>query len=120
MVLVDTNAWIGHLRARDPRLVRLLSDQRVHTTDVIIGELLLGSGLPPLFARSLQALPRLTSPSGSETHEFVVRHARVLAGAGVGWADVQILISALKHGARLYTSDAAARRVARSVGAALA
>src|SRR5438552_6277017 len=40
VILVDTNAWIHHLRKADQRLVRFLGEQRVRTCDVVIGELL--------------------------------------------------------------------------------
>lgn len=120
MILVDTNAWIRHLQRSDPRLVRLLLESRVRTCEVVIGELMLGSGLPRGFAADLAALPRIPSPSALETREFVERHRRTCGGAGIGWADAQILLAARKAGTRIYTSDAAVRRVARGVGIALA
>jgi predicted nucleic acid-binding protein len=116
VILVDTNAWIHHLRNADPRLSGFLRQQRVRSCDVVIGELMLGSGLPKTFARDLSALPKLPSPSALETRSFVERHARTFAGAGVGWADVQIMLSAAKSGARIYTSDRCVRRVCTRVG----
>lgn len=115
MILVDTNAWIHHLRQKDARLVRFLGEQRVHTCDVVIGELLLGSGLPKSFAGDLRALPRLPSPSALETRVFLERHGRAFSGSGVGWADAQILLAAFKAGARIHTSDRAMRRVCRAM-----
>jgi predicted nucleic acid-binding protein len=87
MILVDTNAWVNHLRKRDSRLVLFLSQQRVRTCDVVVGELLLGSGLPKTFASDLAALPHLPSPSATDTRAFINRHRSALAGAGVGWAE---------------------------------
>jgi predicted nucleic acid-binding protein len=115
MILVDTSAWIQHLRRSDAALVTFLREQRVRACDVVIGELLLGSGLPAGFARDLRALPRLPSPTAAETCTFVERHSRTFAGAGVGWADIQILLTAAKAGARLHTSDKAVRRLCRSL-----
>jgi len=115
LILVDTSAWIHHLRQKDTRLVRFLGEQRVHTCDVVIGELLLGSGLPRSFAADLLALPRLPSPSALETRVFLERHRRTFSGSGVGWADAQILLGALKSGARIHSSDRALRRVCRAV-----
>jgi predicted nucleic acid-binding protein len=120
MILVDTNAWVNHLRKSDPRLVLFLSQQRVRTCDVVVGELLLGSGLPKTFASDLAALPRLPSPSASETRAFIDRHRRALAGAGVGWADVQIIVAAVAAGARIHSSDRYVRRVCTVLGIALA
>jgi predicted nucleic acid-binding protein len=116
VILVDTSAWIQHLRKSDAALVTFLKEQRVRACDVVIGELLLGTGLPAGFARDLRSLPRLTSPSAAETRTYVERHSRSFAGAGVGWADAQILLTAAKAGARLHTTDKAVRRLCRSLG----
>jgi len=120
MILVDTNAWINHLRKRDSRLVLFLSQQRVRTCDVVVGELRLGSGLPKSFANDLAALPHLPSPSATDTRAFINRHRSAFAGAGVGWADVQILVAAAAAGARIHTSDRYVRRVCTVLGLALA
>lgn len=120
MILVDTSAWIQHLRRTDAALVTFLKEQRVRACDVVIGELLLGTGLPAGFARDLRALPRLASPSAAETRTFVERHSRAFARAGVGWADAQILLTAAKAGARLHTTDNAVRRLCRTLDVKLA
>lgn len=120
MILVDTNTWVNHLRKRDPRLVLFLSQQRVRTCDVVVGELLLGSGLPKTFAADLAALPHLPSPSASETRAFISRHRSTVGGAGVGWADVQIIAAAVAAGARIHTSDRFVRRVCTALGVSLA
>jgi predicted nucleic acid-binding protein len=120
VILVDTNAWVHHLRKKDLLLVRFLDEQRVRTCDVVIGELLLGSGLPKGFAHDLLALPRLPSPTAAETREFIERHRRAFSGAGVGWADSQIVLAAFKSGSRLHTSDRSVRRVCTAIRIPLA
>jgi predicted nucleic acid-binding protein len=120
MILVDTNTWVNHLRKRDARLVLFLSQQRVRTCDVVVGELMLGSGLPKTFAADLAALPHVPSPSAGETRAFIARHRKTLGGAGVGWADVQIIVAAAAVGARLHTSDRYVRRVCTALGLSLA
>jgi predicted nucleic acid-binding protein len=120
MILVDTNAWVHHLRKRDARLVQFLLQQRVRTCEVVLGELVLGSGLPKNFAVDLAALPRLPSPTAEETRVFIDRHQKTFAGSGVGWADAQILLAAAKAGARLHTSDRHVRRVCTALRVALA
>jgi predicted nucleic acid-binding protein len=120
MVLVDTNAWVHHLRKRDPRLVLFLSQQRVRTCDVVLGELQLGSGLPKGVAADLAALPHLPSPGAEETRKFIERHRASFAGSGVGWADAQIIVTVVKAGARLHTSDRYVRRLCAAIGVALA
>lgn len=120
MILVDTNAWIHHFKKTDARLVTFLTEHRVRTCDVVIGELLLGSGLPKGAARDLLALPRLPSPGATETRVFIERRGRSFAGSGVGWADAQILLAAVKAGARLHSGDAAVRKLCRAIDVALA
>lgn len=120
MILVDTNAWIRHLGLADLLLTRFLQEARVHTCDVVVGELLLGSGLPKTFAKDLSALPRLPSPNAAETRTFIERHRKSFSGSGVGWADAQIVLAAAKAGARIHTSDRTVRRVCRGVGVVLA
>jgi len=120
VILVDTNAWVHHLRRRDARLVRFLSEQRVRTCDVVVGELLLGSGLPRQFAVDLLALPRLPSPAAEETRLFITRHHRAFAGSGVGWADAQIILAAAKAGARVHTADKSVRGACAAIRVPLA
>ena len=120
LILVDSNAWIQHLRKKDERLVQFLFQQRVHTCDVVVGELLLGSGLPKTFASDLLALPHLPSPAAAETRALIERHRRAFAGSGVGWADAQIILAAAKSGARVHTSDRAVRKLCPAIGVALA
>jgi predicted nucleic acid-binding protein len=120
VILADTNAWIRHFQRNDERLVAFLLEQRVRTCAVVIGELMLGSGLPRGVSRDLLALPRLPSPAALETREFIERHRRTFGGSGIGWADAQILLAARKAGARLYSSDGAVRRTARRADVHLA
>lgn len=120
MILADTNVWVDHLRRKDKRLVTFLLQQRVRTSDVVIGELLLGSGLPRAFLDDLSMLPRLPSPGAEESRIFVERHRRSFSGSGAGWADAQIILTAAKAGARIHTSDAGVRRVCVSLGVMLA
>ena len=120
MILVDTNAWVHHLKKCDARLVLFLSQQRVRTCDVVVGELQLGSGLPKTFAADLAALPHLPSPSAEETRSFIERHRSSFAGSGVGWADAQVIVTVAKSGARLHTSDRYMRRVCAALRVPLA
>lgn len=117
--LVDTNAWIAHLRRSDARLVQFLKAQRVRTCDVVVGELLLGSGLPAGFARDLVRLPQIPCPSAAETRLFIERYRRTFSASDVGWADAQLVLAAFKAGARVHTADASMRKVCRAVNVIL-
>ena len=116
VILVDTNAWIHHMRSADPRLMALLSAQRVVTCDVIIGDLRLGSGMTDEVTRLLARLPGIASPTAGETLSFLERHRSAVAGTGVGWADAQAIVAATRAGARIYTSDRGVKRVWTALG----
>jgi predicted nucleic acid-binding protein len=120
VILVDTNAWIEHLRHGDERLKQFLLQQRVRTCEVVLGELFLGMGMPKTFMRDLLLLPLLPSPSAAETRGSIERNKAAFAGAGVGWADAQVILTAAAAGARIHTSDRAVRKVCRSLQVSLA
>ncbi|MBI2893314.1 MAG: PIN domain-containing protein [Deltaproteobacteria bacterium] len=116
MILVDTNAWVDHLRRSDPRLIGFLRSSRAVTCDVVMGELLLGSGMPTDLHELLARLPVVPSPAAAETRFFVERHRRSFRASGVGWADAQIILAAFASGCRIYSSDKSVRAVWRSLG----
>lgn len=120
MILADTNAWVNHLRTADDRLIRYLGANRVVTCEVIVGELRLGAGVPRELHTAMSLLPRLGVPSASDTLAFIDRHLRTLARSGLGWADVQVVVTAAMHGARLYSHDLAMARAWRALGHRLA
>jgi predicted nucleic acid-binding protein len=116
LILVDTSAWISHLRSSDARLVGMLKENRVVTCDVVIGELELGAGFPKSLLALFESLPRVSSPSSSRTLERLRRKKSAFASSGVGWADAQILIAAEDAGALLHSADRAAKTVWRRLG----
>jgi uncharacterized protein (TIGR03067 family) len=63
-----------------------------------------------------------TKVEANEAAAFDVpaRNQASFAGSGVGWADAQILVTAVKAGARLHSTDRAVRKVCRSVAVVLA
>ncbi|MBL9037896.1 MAG: PIN domain-containing protein, partial [Archangium sp.] len=116
VILVDTNAWVAHIRASDRQLVELLEQDRVVTCDVVLGELALGIGLPNALRTHLALLPMLPSPSAVETRRAIERRLPVFRASGIGWADAQIIVAAAEAGALLYSSDNAMRAVWRKLG----
>lgn len=112
MILVDTSVWVEHLRRGNARLEGLLNDGLVLVHPFVIGELALGR----LKRRTeilglLKEMPRAEAASHDEVLEFVDRHE--LAGTGVGWIDVHILVSAALSSVALWTLD---RRLAIAAG----
>jgi hypothetical protein len=84
--------------------------------DVVIGELDLGFGLPSDLTRLLDLLPRLPCPTAAETLAYLTRHRSAFRSSGVGWADVQIIVSSSRAGALVYSSDRAVRKAWRKLG----
>jgi predicted nucleic acid-binding protein len=117
LILVDTSVWVDHLRRGNARLERLLNDALVLVHPFVVGELALGG----LKKRSeilglLEEMPQAEAASHAEVLEFVDRHS--LAGSGVGWIDVHLLVSAALSSVSLWTLDrrlaSAASRLALS------
>ena len=112
MILVDTSVWVDHLRRGNARLKALLDDGLVLVHPFVVGEL----ALARLKRRTevfglLGEMPQAEAASHEEALEFVNRHD--LAGSGVGWVDIHLLVSAGLSGATLWTLD---RRLAAAAG----
>lgn len=120
MILVDTNAWVAHIRRADRRLIGLLEQNRVFTCDVVLGELALGAGIPPALGRDLALLPSIPCLTVAQTRAYVERHRAAFSTSGVGWADAEIIAAASEAGALLYSGDEAVRTVWRRLGYRLA
>lgn len=121
MIVVDTSVWVDHFRRKDTHLRQLLADGGVALHPSVMGELLL-HGLPrsgPL-ADMFADLDEAPLASATEVSAFI-RWAQ-LAGKGVGYVDVHLLVSAkmipegsvLTHDKRLH---AQAERLGLAYGA---
>ncbi|MEO8348817.1 MAG: PIN domain-containing protein [Acidobacteriota bacterium] len=116
-MLVDTSVWVDHLRRGNPRLEALLRDGLVLVHPFVLGELSLGRLRKRAEILGLLAeMPPAETAGHDEVLEFVDRHG--LAGSGVGWVDVHLLVSAVLSRVPLWTLDrrlaVAARRLALS------
>jgi predicted nucleic acid-binding protein len=114
VILVDTSAWIEHLRVGSPRLKALLSNEQVLCHPFVIGELACGTlrnreevlGL-------LGALPQARIAEHDEAlHLLDSEH---LYGRGLGWIDLHLLASTLLTGCAFWTLDNALRKAAASL-----
>jgi len=109
---VDTSVWVDHLRKGNARLTALLDDGLVLVHPFVLGELALGRMKRRAEVLGLlDEMPRAEAANHEEALEFVDRHG--LAGSGVGWVDVHLLVSAALTGASLWTLD---RRLAAAAG----
>ena len=104
-VLIDTSAWINHLKAADAAVIDILTTGRALTHPMVLGELSLG--MPKDRKRTLEAislLQRTNAASMSEVLGFVEKDK--LYGLGCGLVDVTLLMCTLiTPGATLMTAD---------------
>lgn len=115
MILADSTVWNAYLTKRgvpDLDFARLVGEGEIVCHPWILGELLLG-GLRPTIARELRRLEFLPVARHDEVIGFVERHHP----QGVGWVDVNLLVSSLGAGARLWTLDGGLRANALKHGA---
>jgi predicted nucleic acid-binding protein len=117
VILVDTSVWVGHLRAGDGRLARLLDDGEVACHPFVVGELACG-GLKnrDIILGLMNTLPA----AAPATHEEVMRFLdlRGLWGKGLGYVDVHLLASTALSGLPLWTLDRRLDAAAAAIGCA--
>lgn len=104
MILADTSVWVEHLRKGSPSLVQLLETGGVLMHPFILGEIALGHLHRRKYVLdALAGLPQASLASDAEVLATIERHS--LYGLGIGYVDVQLLTSAHKSSARLWTRD---------------
>lgn len=105
MILVDTSVWVDHLRAGEPHLASLLSDNQVLGHPMVIGELACGNIRNRAEVLDLlRGLPEIPLATHIEVLFFIDR--RRLMGRGIGFVDAHLLASAaLLESAVLWTKD---------------
>jgi predicted nucleic acid-binding protein len=118
-VLIDTSVWIDHFRTGNVALVTLLSQDRVLTHPMVIGEIACGTPPAPRL-RTLDNLRQLTMIQDAglrETMAFIERES--IYGKGCGLIDLVLLASTLiTPGAKLWTLDKRLAELAEGFGAA--
>ena len=118
IVLADTSVWVDLWRHGNPRLARLLEQNRVVLHPFVLGELALGVVTPR--ADVLRDLRALDGPRLAEHDEVLALIERApLWGRGIGWVDAHLLASALLDRLRLWTLDWPLATVAAELGVAL-
>jgi len=104
MILADTSVWIDFFRRGSTRFAKCLARGQIVTHSVIVGELATGN----LIKRSetlgwLAMLPRASEGSVKECLLYLESHR--LYGRGVGWNDIQLLVSAQLSHVPLWSLD---------------
>ncbi|MFT3706912.1 MAG: hypothetical protein QM817_04515 [Archangium sp.] len=91
--------------------MKLLDADEVVCCDVVLGELVLGSGVSDEVGALLRGLARIEIASSPAVLEFIDGHPELNA-LGIGWADAQLLEACVRSKARLFTHDRALRLAA--------
>jgi predicted nucleic acid-binding protein len=117
MVLADTSVWIEHFRAGRAHFQELLAENAVSIHPVVIGELAMGN----LRKRAetlamLRCLPSVSAANFDECLEGI--ESDRLYGRGIGWLDVQLLVSARLSGTPLWSHDRRLQQAASRLGLA--
>lgn len=114
MILADTSIWIDHLRGR-PVLEDHLYEEEVLMHPFVAGELACGSlHSRNRFLTYLASLPLARTATSSEVIHFI--EIRRFWGLGLGWVDVNLLVSALITPCRFKTADKRLAAVAHELG----
>jgi predicted nucleic acid-binding protein len=119
VILADTSVWVEHLRRGVPAFAAALENGHISIHTVVLGELACGN----LMKRSqtlaaLRSLPRAKAGRTEECLDFIEVHR--LHGRGIGWSDVQLLVSARLSGDPLWSLDDRLAAVAAGLSVAYA
>jgi predicted nucleic acid-binding protein len=116
-MLVDTTVWVDHLRRGDEVLVGLLEHLQVTVHPFVVGELACGHirNRPAVLA-ALSRLPAVPVMEHADVLTFI--EVNRLMGRGLGWVDVNLLVSAEASGEKLLTRDRRLKGAAESLGLA--
>jgi predicted nucleic acid-binding protein len=119
VVIVDTSAWVDHIRGLPTPVEKLLGEGYIVLHPFVFGELLL-NGLPKSGPFSPSAFAKLAvAPVASPSEVAAFVQWAKLAGQGVGYVDTQLLLSARIAGdATLLTTDGNLKKQAERFGVA--
>jgi len=104
MVLVDTSVWVSHLRDGNTELANLLNNGSVLCHPLVVGELACGNLKDRAVILSfLQLLPMSIEAEHEEVLTFIEKNH--LMGKGIGYADAQLMASAVLMNVPIWTFD---------------
>ncbi len=100
------SVWIDHLRRGDATLAVLLESANVVAHPFVVGEMACGSLRPRTkVLRLLSDLPMATTATHDEVMHFIA--AQSLGRRGIGFVDVDLLVSAAIDRCKRWTRDKA-------------
>jgi len=118
MILVDTSVWVDHLRANEPLLASLLTQNKVLGHSFVRGELALGNlRQRETILSALDNLPQAPLVFNDELNYFIEKNA--LFGLGIGLVDAHLLASTqLMGNTQLWTRDKCLQMAAKRLNLA--
>jgi hypothetical protein len=115
MTLVDTSAWVDHLRKDNLKLKELLIDGKVVVHPFIVGELACGNlRNRKEILHLLSELPQATIADHNEVLNLV--ESNKLYGTGIGWIDAHLIASALLSNVTILSYDNAIAEAVSRLG----
>lgn len=115
MILVDTSVWIDHLRQGNELFSDLLTQGRVVTHPLVLGELSLGNiAKRELTIELIRNLPMAREATHDEVLRFIDENR--MWSKGLGYCDMHIFCSSLIESIPLWTLDKRLAKVAREFG----
>ncbi len=119
MILADTSVWAEHFRRGIPAFAGALQNGRISIHTVVLGELACGNLVKRTRTlAALRSLPYSAAGTTEECLDFIEVHR--LDGRGIGWIDVQLLVSATLSGNPLWSLDNRLASAAAGLGVAYA
>lgn len=114
MILPDTSVWIDHFRSINIRLVAMLSEKRIVTHSLVIGELACGA-IPDRLRtlNNLKSLHRVAKAADRRVESFIENYK--LWDRGLSIVDVHLLVAASNANVSLWTYDKRLRRAAEKL-----
>jgi predicted nucleic acid-binding protein len=117
VIIADTSVWVRHFRSTIPDFASAFEQRLIVIHPVIIGELAIGNlGRRQQTLAMLRRLPRTQMGAVNECLDFIETHG--LYGRGIGWNDVQLLVSAKLSNVSLWSFDSRLSAAARELGVA--
>jgi predicted nucleic acid-binding protein len=115
VIIADTSVWVQHFRRGFPAVAAALNEGRISTHPVVLGELATGGlACRRQTLAALRSLPRVPAGTFEECLDFIETHS--LHGQGIGWNDVQLLVSARLSSQPLWSLDACLTEAAAKLG----
>jgi predicted nucleic acid-binding protein len=104
MIIADTNVWVSFFKGEKKALSlkEMIIENQVILHPFIYGELLLG-GIAQKAEKLLQSLETTVTTEEQLVYHFITKNK--IQSRGIGWVDINLLVSALSGKHQIFTFD---------------